>query len=181
MAFITEYIPEADKKKYNITDDSNFYRAGSSDWTVDRGRGIFLVRRTGPTPEGIPGQNHWAFFWGGHLLDVLLETIDSGGDFRGGSGWEHDRVLRIDGLNQELQAKREQIIDDLRSALISYRGMGVLSTRTSYEVTLDTLNKKIGDLDHHSHVRSPIAGENFFGSVVSNEEICASAASIGRV
>lgn len=137
MAFVTEYIPEADKKKYNITDDNHFYRAGSSDWTVDRDRGIFLVRRTGTSPEGVPGQIHWAFFWGGHLLDVLLETIDIGGDFRGGNGWEHKRILHIGGLTQELQAKREQIIGDLREALASYRGLGVLSTKTSYEVILD--------------------------------------------
>jgi hypothetical protein len=137
MAFVTQYIPEVDKKKYNITDDSNFYRAGSSDWAVDRERGIFLVRRTGPTPEGVPGQINWAYSWYGYLLDVLLETIDSGGDFRGGNGWEHKRILHISGLTQELQDKREQIIGDLREALVSYRGLGVLSTKTSYEVILD--------------------------------------------
>jgi hypothetical protein len=38
--------------------------------------------------------------------------------------------------------------------LVAYLGLGILSTRTSYEVTLDTLNKKIGDLDPHGYATS---------------------------
>ena len=36
MAFINEYIPAEDKKKYNMTDHSDFYLAGTNSWTVDR-------------------------------------------------------------------------------------------------------------------------------------------------
>jgi hypothetical protein len=47
MAFVNEYIPEEDKKKHRMTPDSNFYLARTTNWTVDRARDMFLIRRTG--------------------------------------------------------------------------------------------------------------------------------------
>ena len=79
MSFVVEYIPEADKIKHHMTPDSCFYFTSTSAWAVDRERDMFLLRRTGPRPEGIPGMIDWAFYWRGHLLSVTLLTIDSGG------------------------------------------------------------------------------------------------------
>lgn len=137
MTFVNEYIPEEDRKKYNITDQNHFYLTGVSDWTIDREQEIFLLRRTGRTPESPPGQNHWAFFWHGHLLDVLLLTIATSGDDRIGHGFAHKKVLRISGMTPELEAKRSKIINDLREALTTNRGLGVFSDYKSYELILD--------------------------------------------
>lgn len=137
MAFVNEYIPEEDKKKYDMTPDSNFYLASTTNWTVDRERDMFLIRRTGGGAEGFP-IHHWAFCWRGHLLDVRMEMLDAGGDPSGGHGWEHTKVHGIGNMTPELQSHRAQIIEDLKSALMARKGGGVYSRRTSYEVTLDT-------------------------------------------
>lgn len=138
MTFINEYIPAEDKKKYNMTPDSNFYLVGTDSWTVDKERNMFLLRRTGGGPESAPGLTNWAFYWRGHLLDVRLRAIDAGGDFSGGHGWEHTRLLGISDMPPALQDHRVQIVADLKEALTAHQGLGVYSSRTSYEVTLDT-------------------------------------------
>jgi hypothetical protein len=137
MTFVNEYIPAEDKKKFNMIEGNFFYQTSTNSWTVDRERNMFLLPRTGPSPEGIPGQINWAFYWRGHLLDVLLLTIATGGDDSIGHLWSHKRVLRIDGLTAELEGQRSKIIEDLREALTANRGRGVLSECTSYELKLD--------------------------------------------
>lgn len=138
MTFINEYIPAEDKKKYNMTPDSNFYLAGTNSWTVDRERDMFLLPRTGGGPESAPGVTNWAFYWKGHLLDVRLRLIDAGDDSTGLHGWQHTRLLGIGDMPPTLQEKRAQIVSDLKDALTANKGLGVYSTYTAYEVTLDT-------------------------------------------
>lgn len=137
MTFINEYIPAEDKKKYNMTPDSNYYLVGTNSWTVDRERSMFLLPRTGFGPESEPGVRHWAFYWRGHLLDVRLECIDAGCDASGAHGWERTRLLRIDDMPPALQVHRMQIVSDLKDALTARKGLGVLSSHTSYEVTIE--------------------------------------------
>jgi hypothetical protein len=137
MAFANEHIPAEDKKRYNITDDGNFYLAGTNRWTVDREHDMFLLRRTGIGPESIPGQIRWAFYWRGHLLDVLLLSFPMRGDESSSCAWAHKKVLRIDGMTPELEIKRSQIIEDLRDGLIVDREFGLLGDFKFYELTLD--------------------------------------------
>lgn len=138
MPFINEYIPEADKKKHNITPGSNFYLTTTEAWTVDRDRDMFLLPRTGTGPESEPGVRFWAFFWHGHLLDVRLKAIDSGCDASGTHGWGHTRLLGIGDMSSELQAQRAEIVSDLKDALTAHKALGVYSPYTSYEETLET-------------------------------------------
>nr|WP_315237141.1 hypothetical protein [uncultured Albidiferax sp.] len=138
MTFINEYISVEDKKRHNMTPDSNYYLAGTASWTVDKKRDMFLLPRTGLGPESEPGLRSWAFYWHGHLLDVRLKSIDSGGDASGTHGWGHTRLLDIGDMPPELQAQRVQIVADLKEALTAHKGLGVYSTYTSFEVTLDT-------------------------------------------
>jgi hypothetical protein len=138
MAFVNECIPKEDKKKYNITSRNLFYRACSSDWVVDRERDVFLVLRASHGgAEGISPMQNWAFHWRGHLLDVLLLNVSTGGDERTGHAWSHKRVLRIDPLTAELEAQRTQIMSDLRDALTVHRVSGLHSEFKSYEVIFD--------------------------------------------
>ena len=137
MTFVNEYISEEDKTKHNISSDNHFYRAGTTEWTVDKESNSFLMRRTGVGPESTPGETSWAFFWRGHLLDVRLRLIDAGGDPRGGHGWEHVKLLAMKGVPPELEQRRAEILKDLKEALTAHKGLGVLSRRISYEVFLD--------------------------------------------
>jgi hypothetical protein len=138
MPFINEYIPEEDKKKYNIKPGSNFYLTSTEGWTVDRERDIFLLPRTGTGPESEPGLRYWAFFWRGHLLDIRLKSIDSGCDTSGTHGWGRTKLLGIGNMPSELQAQRGQVVADLKDALTAHKALGVYSPYTSYEVTLET-------------------------------------------
>ncbi len=98
---------------------------------------MFLLPRTGQGPESIPGQINWAFYWQGHLLDVLLRSIETRGDESISHAWSHEQVLRIDPMTPELLAQRPQIIADLRDALTANRVFGLLSDFKTYEVILD--------------------------------------------
>lgn len=136
MAFVNEYIPEEDKKKHNMTADSNFYLAGTHSWTVDRDKDMFLLPRTGSGPESTPGVMNYAFYWRGHLLDMRVKVVASGGDARGGHGWERTKLLSIAGLPPGSEDQRAQLVEDFRDALVAQKGLGVYSRRTSYEVTV---------------------------------------------
>lgn len=137
MAFINERISPEDKQKHNLTDDSNFYRAGTTSWTIDRERNMFLIMRVGAGREGAPGEANWAFYWRGHLLDIRLRALSVGVDPDGKHGWEHRKVLEINGLSEEVARKRDDILADLKEALTAHQGMGIYSKLTSYEVELD--------------------------------------------
>lgn len=138
MAFVNEYIPAEDKKKYNMTADNYFYRAGADSWTVDRERDMFLLLRAAHGgAEGILPEHSWAFYWRGHLLDVLLCNLSTEGDERTSRAWSRKKVVGIGGMTPELEAKRSQIIADLRDALTVDREFGVLGDFKSYEVILD--------------------------------------------
>lgn len=137
MAFVNEYIPEDDRERYNIKPTNHFYQAGISSWTVDRERNIFLMRRTGPSPENRSGETEWAFHWRGHLLEVVLRLLASGGDPKGGHGWARFKLLAIRGLPAEVGRSRDDIVRDLRDALVAHKDSGVFSRRVSFDVTLE--------------------------------------------
>lgn len=136
MAFVNEYIPEADKKKHQITDQSNFYRAGASQWTVDRERELFLVYRGGFGPDGPQDQNFWAFYWCGHLLDVHVQNMEVRQD-SDGNVHARKRIIQINGMTPELEQSKPQILEDLRSALSVYGVAGLLIPTKSYELELE--------------------------------------------
>lgn len=136
MTFVNEYIPEADKKKYQITDQSNFYRAGASQWTVDREREMFLVYRAAYGPEGPQDQKFWAFYWRGHLLDVQVQNMEVRQD-SDGNVHSRKRIIQINGMSPELEQSKPQILEDLRGALSVYGVAGLLIPVKSYELELE--------------------------------------------
>ena len=137
MAFINEYIPEADVKKYGIEEINKKFIVGgtnSDQWTIDRDRDIYL-RCVARGREEFRHQSTWTLYWKGTLLTVELDMISAGGE-RGGHGWSHYK-LRFIGIPPSLEGKRDEIIADLREALAAYGGGGVYSTRTTSDTTLD--------------------------------------------
>lgn len=140
MAFVNEYIPTEDKKKYNMTDDSNFYLAGTNSWTVDREREMFLMHRAGGGPESPEKEMYWAFFWRGHLLNVHIKHLANGGETPGGHGWAKKKVLGIGGIDLTPEIKAE-IVADLKLAFEGFGGFGLSKAfppYATYDVTLTT-------------------------------------------
>jgi hypothetical protein len=142
MAFVNEHISEADRQKYGLdqVDRGLVGRAPQRQWTIDHEREIYL-RNIDRGREEAARQSTWHLFWRGELMTVCLEVTAAGSDGRkGGHGWAHYRVRNCFNRGFFVPAhildQREEVIADLRAALAAYKGGGVYSTLTSYELTL---------------------------------------------
>ena len=94
MAFVNEYIPEADIKKFDINEINKQYIVGGTnarDWTVDRDRNMYL-RCVARGREEFRHQSTWTFYWHGELLKVDIDTLEAGGK-RGGASWSHKKII----------------------------------------------------------------------------------------
>lgn len=142
MAFVNEYIPEADLVKYGIEEiDKRFIVGNTHDhsWTIDRERDIYL-RCVARGREEASHKSTWTFYWGGELMAVCLETVDAGSDgTRNGRGWVRyqlvDCYLKGFFIPSHLLDRRDEIIADLREALTARKG-GINSAKETYETTL---------------------------------------------
>jgi hypothetical protein len=144
MPFVNEYIPADDIEKYDLkTIDQKFIVGGTNarDWTIDRERNIYLrnVANGGGNEPEIRNQTTWSFFQHGEILTLRLDLITGGGGRRE-PGWSHWRLVRVNGsygLPELLKPFKEQILQDLKSALLAYKDGGVYSSCISYDVVLD--------------------------------------------
>ncbi len=137
MAFINEYIPEADVKKYGIEEiDKRFIVGGTRarDWTIDREREIYL-RNVANGREEIRYQSTWTLYWKGELITLVLHLLGGAGK-RGEPGWSHWKLHHIY-IPSYLEDCRDEILADLKDALTAYKDGGVFSSNTTYSVTLD--------------------------------------------
>ena len=74
-------------------------------------------------------------------MQVCIEVVKAGSDgIRGGHGWVHYQLVdcynRAFFIPPHLMDRREEVIADLRAALITYGGGGVYSTNATFETTL---------------------------------------------
>lgn len=134
MAFVNEYIPEADSEKYGIKEINKRFLSTGTSWTIDRERDIYL-RNVAHGREEFRHQSTWTFYWHGELLVVKLDMVKAGGK-RGEACWAHKKIRGIE-LPQHLEGKRAEILNDLREALTAYKDGGVFATATTYTLTLD--------------------------------------------
>lgn len=139
MAFINEYIPEADIKKYGIEEIDLRYVVGGSrsrQWTIDRELSIYLRHvANGPSEPELFGNGKWTLFWEGELIEIGITSLGGGGAV-GQPCWSHKKVRYIN-LSPHLEAKKDEIIACLRKALLAYKDGGVFSSSTSFSLTLD--------------------------------------------
>lgn len=142
MAFANELITDDARKKYGLdqVDRSMRGRSPQRQWTIDHERDIYL-RQIDVGREEASRQSTWHFYWRGELMTVCLEVVEAGSDgIRGGHGWVHYQLVdcssRVGFIPSPLLDRREEIISDLRAALIAYKGGGVYSTNATYETTL---------------------------------------------
>lgn len=136
MAFVNEYVPEEDVKKYGLEIINRQYQKTDIRyrWTIDRKRDVYLRWLKGGREE-FCDQQDFTLYWKGALIFVRLRVIDAGGE-RGGKGWTRWALLFL-GCPEELQAKKSEIIADLKEALTAYKGSGVSSTFTEYTATFE--------------------------------------------
>jgi hypothetical protein len=137
MAFVNERIQPADLVKYGIEEiDKHYVIGGTSarDWTVDRARDIYL-RHVASGREDSLGYQVWTLYWKGALIRLDLEIVGTSGG-QGGPAKGHKRVRRID-IPADLAAHRDEVLSDLRSALIAYKDGGIYATATEYTLNLD--------------------------------------------
>jgi len=122
MAFVNEYISESDIKKYDIEALNKRPGKGigrSYDWTIDRDADIWLHKfytesdHTEPD-GGYTGVKAWDFYWKGTLMLIEMKDLDGGGGY-GKPRWSKKQLLSIN-IPTELQAKRQQIIEDFERA-----------------------------------------------------------------
>ena len=87
MTFINEYVPEDDIRKYKLEEtlvryNPSFIASGISPvykftWTIDRDRGIYLIRvRAGR--EELSHQSTWVFFVDGNEMEIVLGRAAGG-------------------------------------------------------------------------------------------------------
>lgn len=147
MAFVNEYIPAEDFKKYDFEGLNRRpkERSGSTPnnfWVIDREADIWLREFYAEMDHtavrgGYTGVSVWDYFWKGHLILVEIEDVDGGGGY-GKPRWHTAKLLAIH-IPEFLAAQREQIIGDLIAAFTAYRVAGVLATNNdpSFTFTLE--------------------------------------------
>jgi hypothetical protein len=144
MAFVNELITDDDRNKYGLDQvESGSGMQGRSpqrQWTINHERDIYL-RQIDVGREEASHQYTWHFYWHGELMTVCLEIVDSGSDGkRGGHGWVRYQLRECYGLGffipSHLLDCSDEIIADLREALVAYKGGGVYSTKDTYDTTL---------------------------------------------
>lgn len=144
MGFVNERISQEDREKYGLDEVDAWIkktaRVRNRDWTIDHEREIYL-REIDRGREESSHKTTWHFYWKGELMMVCLELLATGGE-RGGHGWSRYRLVDcyLEGsfIPKKMQQMREEIVADLKAALVAYGDGGIYSTTTSHETTLVT-------------------------------------------
>ena len=133
MAFVNEFVPEDDVKKYGLEEiDQQYLRSCfHPEWTFDRERDIYL-REVQSGREEFANKHGFTLYWKGALMFVQLTR--KGGGVRGGEGWAEWTLLGIH-IPDALQAKKAEIIADLKAALSAYKDFGMYSATTIHTAT----------------------------------------------
>ena len=135
MAFLNEYIPEEDIKKFVIEEIDKRYRKAHYKpyWTIDREKSSYL-RHMYVGREELCNHAYFTFYWGGHLIDVELKRRGEG--VRGGRGTTIWTLVRLK-LPEVLEGKKTEIIEDLKAALIAFKEAGILSSVVEHTATFE--------------------------------------------
>jgi hypothetical protein len=143
MAFVNEYIPADDFKKYGFEQLNRRTSRGSTPndfWVIDREMNIWLRKFYSEMDHtavrgGYTGVSAWDFYWKGNLIWVEVKDGDGGGGY-GQPRWQQKKLLRID-IPAALEVQRSQILADLVAAFTAYKGAGVFATDSEFSFTLE--------------------------------------------
>lgn len=135
MAFVNEYVSQDEIQKYGLgAIDKRYFRGDyKTQWTRDHARDIYLRHMRNGGEEGI-WQQTFTFYWKGTLIEVGLAVR--------GDGEKNGKELRIWGLRyisipNELEEYREEILSDLRDALMVYGVAGLIEPSTNFTISCE--------------------------------------------
>lgn len=139
MAFVNEYISSQDSAAYGIKEIDKRYVVGgtsSQQWTIDRERNIYLRQvANGPREIDLFYQGVWTLWFDGELIEIGLDNLSSTGGLN--QPCTSHMAVRYIKLPARLEARRAEIIEVLREALMAYKDGGVYSGATEFSLTLD--------------------------------------------
>lgn len=125
MAFVNEYIPEADYEKYDLKRvcgehnlPSRRGRMHSNHWTIDRERDAFLIKVWSHHEAKFEG---WAFYWKGEWIFFEMRPGDSKQDRANNACWFLFLVKGFVAPANE-EARRKELLDDLQDAITASPG-----------------------------------------------------------
>ncbi|WP_434778356.1 hypothetical protein [Neisseria sp. Ec49-e6-T10] len=144
MAFVNEYIPAEDFKKYDfdvINKRWNGVGNPARQWAINREKDIWLRKfytvndHTAPD-GGYTGEIFWDFYWKGTLMSLKTKKTNVKG---GGIGefLTYDlKVLEIN-IPSELSPQKEEIFQGIKDAFVAYAGGGIFSESIGCEINFD--------------------------------------------
>jgi hypothetical protein len=143
MAFVNEYIPEADYEKYDLRrvcgehNEPNRGLMYSRDWTIDRERDAFLIQVWSHRDSQFSG---WAFYWKGEWIFFHMTVKQAKDNPAENSCWSlyHIQNFRI---RDHLEHDKDEIISDLRAAYSEYAGGGVFCGRANRNATIEFIGE----------------------------------------
>lgn len=135
MGFVNENATEKVVEKYNLKEVLYKFGRGPApiyNITINHEKDIYLSKlRSGREMEA--GIWTFLFYWKGHAWDFDVGVVGEGGAFKADSWLKYVNLnLR---LPKELQAQKEDVINDIKEALIVYQEAGTLSRTTSMTIT----------------------------------------------
>lgn len=139
MAFVNEYIQEADYEKYDlrsICGEHNDVHRGhmySRSWTINRASDAFLIQVWSHHESEFSG---YAFYWNGEWMYFKMRLNGVDDNRPDGSCWV-GYIVKGFALPNHLESKRSEIMTDLNQALSAYCGVGVFSTCTRCTATVE--------------------------------------------
>ena len=130
MAFINEYIPPSDIKKYNIAYINEKLHCINDCWTIDRERDIYLrLIRNGREDEA--PRMEFSLYWRGTLLE--FGRMEQRGVFKGPC-WGHYSQFRLS-LPASLEERRSEVVANIKEALIVHKEAGIYSLSSEHKST----------------------------------------------
>lgn len=144
MAFVNEYISEADYEKYDLRRVCGEHNLKSQrgimhsrHWTIDRDLESFLIKVWSNHEAEFEG---YAFYWKGEWMffEMRLTGVDE--NRPDGTCWV-GYLIKDFSLLDCLESKRSEIMPDLTQALSVYCGAGVFSTCARCTATIEFIEE----------------------------------------
>lgn len=125
---VFEYISEADVARHGIwAINRRFIKSNHQpEWTRDHARDLYL-REVARGRDEYWQEVDFTFYWQGNLYVLRLQH--SAGGVRGGDGWASYELVTLSPEPADT-SDREQLLIDLKEALIAYGAGGVFADMT---------------------------------------------------
>lgn len=125
MAFVNEYIPEADKQRIDFSKIKHPLHGdpiSPIEWTVDRGRDIALIDLGGGSGEHARYPHFFVLYWRGETINVFLRSTFIGNFTTS----DLEVTWHLEFIGKEIENVPEaEVIDTLKDALFSYGYIGL--------------------------------------------------------